>query len=55
MPVEIKELVIRTVISAEAVNQPTTHGSKVDALDREEIVNEAVRKALRAIKKGGER
>ena len=53
MPVEIKELVIRTVISTEA--QQAVVPGKVSELDREEIVDEAVRKVLRTIRKRGER
>lgn len=63
MPVEIKELVIRAVITqpAESTGSPTSRphpSERVDAepaLDREAVVREAVREVLRILKAGKER
>jgi len=58
MPVEIKELIIRTVVAPEASEAPGEGGGPVPvsgAAGREEVVEECVRQVLRVLARSKER
>ena len=58
MPIEIKELVIRTIVdSGRGAESAGAHGggTSADAATTEEIVQECVRQVLRVLKVGRER
>ena len=60
MPIEIKELVIRTVVGRDGVESSGNDGGGVPAAasetaNTEEIVQECVRQVLRVLKKDRER
>jgi len=55
MPVEIKELVIRAVVTQQPEEDSTMSSSPAAAADRQMIVEECVREVLRVLKSSKER
>jgi hypothetical protein len=55
MPVEIKELVIRAVITPQPETNSTVPSDESEASDSQTIVDECVRQVLKILKKSKER
>jgi hypothetical protein len=51
MPVEIKELIIRAVVTADQENSAVLPQTETRAEDREAIIQECVRQVLRILQK----
>lgn len=55
MPIEIKELVIRTVVGRDSGVESSGEAAASETVNTEEIVQECVRQVLRVLKKDRER
>ncbi len=55
MPVEIKELIIRAVVTPDPAPQPATSSQNIAEEEREAIIQACVRQLLRILRKKKER